>query len=72
VLGTLSSMLKTAQNWGYVREGLNFRKLALPEKAACFTADQARGIIAEAKEQYRVMFAIGISLAHPPWLEANH
>jgi integrase len=63
VLGTLSSILRTAQNWGYVCEGLNFRKLALPEKAvtekaACFTADEARSIIAEAQGQYRVMFSI--------------
>jgi hypothetical protein len=33
VLGTLSSMLTTAQNWGYLCEGLSFKKLALPEKA---------------------------------------
>ena len=63
VLGTLSSILRTAQNWGYVCEGINFRKLALPEKAitekaACFTAEQVRSILAEAKGQYRVMFAI--------------
>lgn len=63
VLGTLSSMLTTAQNWGYVCERLNFRKLALPEKditerARCFTTEEARAIIAEAQGQYRVMFAI--------------
>jgi integrase len=63
VLGTLSSMLKTAQNWGYLCEGLNFRKLVLPERSISkeppsFTADQARSIIAMAKGQYRVMFAI--------------
>jgi integrase len=63
VLGTLSSMLKTAENWGYICEGVNFRKLAFPERgiqeqARSFTEDQARGIIAEAHGQYRVMFAI--------------
>jgi len=63
VLGTLSSMLTTAQNWGYICEGVTFGKLALPERgiqteAPSFTEDQARAIIAEAKGQYRVMFAI--------------
>jgi len=63
VLGTLSSMLTTAQNWGYVCEGLNFRKIVLPEKAitkepACFTAEQARSIIMAAQGPFRVMFAI--------------
>jgi integrase len=63
VLGTLSSMLTTAINWGYICEGVKFAKLALPERdiqkqAPTFTEEQARGIIAEAKGQYRVMFAI--------------
>jgi integrase len=63
VLGTLSSMLTTAQNWGYICEGVTFGKLALPERgirteAPSFTENQARAIIAEAKGQYRVMFAI--------------
>jgi integrase len=56
-------MLKTAQNWGYVCEGVNFSKLALPsrtisEQAPSFSEEEARSIIAEAKGQYRVMFAI--------------
>jgi len=56
-------MLTTAQNWGYVCEGLNFRKIVLPEKAitkepACFTAEQARSIILAAQGPFRVMFAI--------------
>jgi integrase len=63
VLGTVSSMLTTAQNWGYICDGLKFGKLALPERsvqeeARTFTREQARSIIAEAKGQYRVMFAI--------------
>ena len=63
VLGTLSSMLNTAQNWGYVSQGVSFSKLALPERsvkeeARRFTADQARSIIAMANGQFRVMFAI--------------
>lgn len=63
VLGTLSSMLRTAQNWGYLTEGIKFSKLVLPERsvkeeARRFTLDQARSIIAMAKGLYRVMFAI--------------
>lgn len=63
ILGTLSSILTTAQNWGYVCEGLKLDKLALPERgiqqeARSFTKDQARAIIAQAKGQFRVMFAI--------------
>jgi integrase len=63
VLGTLSSMLKTARNWGYVSEGIDFGKLVLPEKsygkpAIFFTAHQVRAILAEATGLYRVMLAI--------------
>ena len=63
VLGTLSSILTTTQNWKYVCERVNFGKLALPERgiqeqARSFTEELARTIIAEAKGQYRVMFAI--------------
>jgi Phage integrase family/Phage integrase, N-terminal SAM-like domain len=63
VLGTLSSILTTAQNWGYTCEGINYRKLALPEKAeaapaACFSPCNAAKIINMAVGQYRVMFAI--------------
>jgi len=63
VLGTLSSMLKTAQNWGYICEGISFNKLVLPEKAISrpsvfFTADQVRSILAEAQGSQRVMLAI--------------
>lgn len=63
VLGTLSSMLKTAQNWGYLCEGVSFNKLVLPEKAISrssifFTAGQVRSILSEAKGWHRVMLAI--------------
>jgi hypothetical protein len=33
VLGTVSSMLTTAQNWGYICEGLKFGMLVLPERS---------------------------------------
>lgn len=63
VLGTLSSMLKTAQNWGYICEGVSFNKLVLPERAITrpsvfFTAEQVRAILAVAKSWHRVMLAI--------------
>lgn len=63
VLGTLSSMLTTAHNWGYICERVSFGKLAFPKRdiqaeAPSFTEGEARFIIAEAKGQYRVMFAI--------------
>ena len=50
VVGTLSSMLKTAQYWGYICEGISFHKLVLPERAITrpskfFTADQLRAIL---------------------------
>jgi integrase len=63
VLGTLSAMLRTANNWGYGCESVSFAKLALPsrgiqEKAACFSGDQVRTIIAKANGQFQVMFSI--------------
>lgn len=63
VVGTLSSMLKTAEMWGYTCEAVDFKKITLPEKSVTkeqpvFTADQARAVISKAKGQYRVMFAI--------------
>jgi len=62
VLGTLSSMLKTARSWGYTCEGLKFGDLVLPEKdvtkeAAHFEPCTAAKIINMAEGQFRVMFA---------------
>ena len=62
VLGTLSSMLTTAENWKYICEAVNFSKLVLPQgtsqKGRCVTPDVASMIINTAKGQYRVMFAL--------------
>ncbi len=63
VLGTLSAMVNTAKEWGYVCEGMNRRGLALPARkerarASFFTAEQARQIIAAAKEPYATMFTV--------------
>lgn len=63
VLGTLSSMLSTAKDWGYTCEGVSLRKLALPERnitaeGRYFTVEEARNIIAAAKEPWRTMFML--------------
>jgi integrase len=63
VLSTLSSILTTAENWGYPCEGVKFKKLALPEKPIphqppCFSASTITSIIGMATGQFRVMFAI--------------
>jgi integrase len=62
VLGTLSSMLKKAKEWGYVCEGVEFDRLALPEASIgtvprFFSADEARRIIEAAPEPFSTMFA---------------
>ncbi len=63
ILATLSAMLNTAKDWGYICEGLSRRGLALPPRRErtrvhFFDADQARRIIAAAKEPYATMFAV--------------
>jgi integrase len=62
VLGTLSSMLNKAREWGYVCEAVEFDKLALPEASIgtaprFFSADEARRIIEAAPEPFSTMFA---------------
>jgi len=62
ILSTLSSILNTAKNWGYVCEGVDQHKLVLPGRgirkdAACFTADQVRNILRIAEDPWRLMFA---------------
>lgn len=63
IIGTLSSMLNTARNWGYICEGVSVSRLVLPERkvkqqARTFTPEQAKAIIELAQEPYRTMFAI--------------
>jgi integrase len=63
VLGTLSSMLNKAMQWGYVCESVEFDKLALPEAsistaARFFSADEARRIIEAASAPFDTMFAV--------------
>jgi integrase len=63
VMGTLSVMLSTAKNWGYICEPVEFGKLTMPmqevkEDARFFTAAEAKQIISTAEEPFRTMFAI--------------
>ena len=63
VTGTLSVILSTAKNWGYICETVDFGKLVMPseevkEAARFFTAEEARQIIAAAGQPFRTMFAI--------------
>ena len=63
ILGTLSSMLTTAKNWGYICEGVTRTKLALPDRgfqqeARCFTAGEVQRILMVAEDPWRLMFAI--------------
>jgi integrase len=63
IIGTLSSMLTTAKNWGYICERVNLNRLVLPEKkvrqqARTFTAEQAKAILELAQDPWRVMFGL--------------
>jgi integrase len=63
VLGTLSSMLNTATDWGYTCEQIDIRKLALPKRglkyeAPRFTLEQLRLILATAHNPWRTLFYI--------------
>src|SRR5215471_170283 len=63
VFGTLSSMLNTARNWGYICEGVRVSRLVLPERkvkqqARVFTPEQAKAILEMAQDPWRTMFAI--------------
>lgn len=63
VVGTLSSMLNTANNWGYICEGVSVNRLVLPKRevrpqAKTFTPEQAKAILELAQDPWRVMFAI--------------
>lgn len=63
ILGTLSSMMRTAKSWGYCTQPVMTSELALPSDelrklARFFNGDEARTIITIAPEPYRTMFAI--------------
>jgi integrase len=63
IVGTLSSMLNTAKNWGYTCDNVSVSRLVLPERevrhqARSFTAEQAKAILDLAQDPWRTMFAI--------------
>jgi integrase len=63
VMGTLSTILTTARNWGYNCEQINLDKLRLPARgmkyeAPSFTPDQLKRILAIAEEPWHTMFCI--------------
>jgi len=63
ILGTLSSMMRTAKSWGYCTQPVTAGELALPtdeihKEPRFFTGEQARKIITIACDPWRTMFAI--------------
>lgn len=63
ILGTLSSILSTARDWGYTCEQIDVSKLHLPPRgdrheAPHFTAEQLRRILALAEEPWHTLFAL--------------
>jgi len=63
VLGTLSSILTTAKDWGYICQQIEIGKLRLPPRgakhfAAHFTIDQLNKILSIAEEPWRTLFCI--------------
>lgn len=63
VLGTLSSILTTARDWGYNCEKIDVSKLRLPPRnaryeARHFTVEQLQTILTIAEEPWRTLFCI--------------
>jgi len=63
VLGTLSSILSTARDWGYNCEQIHVNKLRLPPRsmqheAAHFTVDQLQRILSIAEEPWRTLYCL--------------
>jgi integrase len=63
VLGTLSSILTTAKDWGYDCQQIDLGKLRLPSRSASyeaphFTVEQLGKILALAEEPWRTLFCI--------------
>jgi integrase len=62
VLGTLSTMLKTARKWGYTCQPLQLSELVIPQEKdkdaqRFFSAEEVKRIIAEVREPFSTMFA---------------
>jgi len=63
VLGTLSTILTSARDWGYTCEQINVSKLRLPQRgtsyeAPHFTVDQVQKILGLAEEPWRTLFCV--------------
>jgi integrase len=63
VLGTLSSILNTARDWGYNCERVDLSKLRLPPRgqryeAPHFTVDQVQKILSLAEEPWHTLFSV--------------
>jgi len=63
VLGTLSTILTTARNWGYICSQINLEHLHLPPRgvkyeAPSFTVEQLQRILAVAEEPWHTLFCI--------------
>lgn len=63
VLGTLSSVLSIARDWGYTCEQIEVGRLRLPARgvsyeAPCFTVDQIRRILSIAEEPWKTLYCI--------------
>jgi integrase len=63
ILGTLSSILSTARDWGYTCEKIDVGKLRLPPRSARyeaphFTVDELNRILAIAEEPWRTLFCV--------------
>jgi integrase len=63
VLGTLSSILSTARDWGYICEQIDSSKLRFPPRnsrfeAPYFTVDQVQKILALAEEPWHTLFSV--------------
>jgi len=63
VLGTLSSILSTARDWGYICEQIDVSKLRLPPRdfrfeAPHFTVDQVKKILSLAEEPWHTLFSV--------------
>jgi integrase len=63
VIATLSTILRTARDWGYSCEQIDMKKLRLPPRsipyeAPHFAAEQVQRILAIAAEPWRTMFCL--------------
>ena len=63
VVATISTILTTARNWGYICEQIDMKKLRLPPRGVAsearhFTIEQVQRILSVAGEPWRTLFCI--------------